>query len=83
LTFYLVVRAKRNGRILDETILEFKNQPSPKKLEEEIHMAQRDLQKYWNLKDIEFSTVYAKTEQEAKRSQLWSVYGKGHYIVRK
>jgi|WetSurMetagenome_2_1015567.scaffolds.fasta_scaffold53541_3 hypothetical protein len=81
MTFYIVVKAKREGRTLDEVILEFKGTPSQKRIDDEIHMAQRDLQKYWNLKGITFSSMYAATERDAKRSQLWSVYGKGHYLV--
>lgn len=79
--FFIVVTAKREGRILDEVILEFTREAPQKKIDDEIHMAQRDTQKYWNLKDITFSSRYAATERDAKRAQLWSVAGKGHFRV--
>lgn len=81
MTFYIVVKAKKNGRTLDETILEFKGTPHQKKIEHEISIAQGEMQHYLNLKGIEFSYQYASSEQQAKNSRLWGIAGKGNYVL--
>ena len=79
--FFIVVKAKRENRLLDEVVLEFNRETTQKRIESEIHMAERDLQKYWNLNGIVFSSLYAETEQDAKRSQFWSVAPGKHSIT--
>jgi len=80
MSFFILVKAKKGDRVLDETILEFKTAASQSKIEKEISMAQSSMAHYLNLKGLEFAYKYMGSEQEAKRSQMWSVYGKGHYI---
>lgn len=81
MTFYIVVKAKKNGRTLDETILEFDGTPHQKKIETEIRIAQNEMQHYLNIKGLEFTFQYANTEQQAKNTRLWGIAGKGNYVV--
>jgi hypothetical protein len=81
MSFFILVKAKReDGRVLDETILEFSKVATQSKIEKEISLAQNSMAHYLNLKNLIFSYQYMGSERDAKKSQLWSVYGKGHYI---
>ena len=79
--FFILIKAKReDGRVLDETILEFKSAATQAKIEKEISLAQNSMAHYLNLKNLIFSYQYMGSEREAKKSQMWSIYGKGHYV---
>ncbi len=80
-TFFVIVKAKKNGRVLDETVLEFSGSHSEKKIETEINIVQEAMQKTLNTKDLGFSYQYANTEQESKSSQIWKIAGKGNYVM--
>lgn len=80
MSFFILIKARKNDRILDEAVLEFSGTASQAKIEREISLAQNSMEKYLNLKGLEFSYQYMGTERQAKQSQRWSIYGKGHHI---
>jgi len=80
MSFFILLKAKKNDRVLDEAVLEFSGSASQAKIEKEISLAQNSLSHYLNLKGLEFSYQYMGSERQAKQSQRWSIYGKGHHI---
>jgi hypothetical protein len=77
----ILVKAKKNGQVYDETLLEFPYPPSEQKLERELHFTKVMMAKHLNIKGLEFSFAPVSNLDEAKRSKLWNYRG-NHMIVR-
>lgn len=67
MTFYIVVKAKRNGRLLGDKVVEFNKSTSQVEIDDEICEIKHGLAKQYRTKNPEFLVLYAATRPEVAR----------------